>query len=86
MSRRETEKHAIPTDKIIIVFLRLSKTLKQAEHLLIISFTLTTGIVPNVDKETGSSYKYASVRDRNTMLASRYRFSRIPKLMEHRPK
>ena len=35
--------------------------------------------------ETGNSYYYASVRDRKTISASRYRFSRTPKSMEHRP-
>jgi len=69
----------------IIVFLMLLKTQKQAEHLLIISFTWTSGIVPNTDKETGSSYNYASVRDRNAISASIYRFSKTPKSMEHRP-
>ena len=37
------------------------------------------------DHETGSSYNYASVRDRNTISVSRHRFSRTPKSMEHRP-
>ena len=37
------------------------------------------------DHETGSSYNYASVRDRNRISASTYMFSRTPKSIEHRP-
>jgi len=37
------------------------------------------------DHETGSSYNYASVCVRNAISASRHRFSRTPKTMEHRP-
>ena len=37
------------------------------------------------DHETGSSYNYASVWDRNTISASTYMFSRTPKSMEYRP-
>jgi hypothetical protein len=36
------------------------------------------------DHETGSTYNYASVRDKNAISASRYRSSRTPKSMEHR--
>ena len=37
------------------------------------------------DHETGSSYNYASARDRNAISVSRYRFSRTPESMKHRP-
>jgi hypothetical protein len=34
-------------------------------------------------RKTGSSYNYASERDRNAILTSRYRFLRMPRPMEH---
>ena len=37
------------------------------------------------DHETGSSYYYASVRDRNAILSSKYRFLWTPNPMEQRP-
>ena len=54
-------------------------------HQVLYSSAWTLPIWKHGDLETGSSYNYASVRDRNAISASRYRFSSTPKSMEHRP-
>ena len=58
------------------------------EHRPTWSSARVTWILPTYmqgDHETGSNYYCASVRDRNAILASKYRFPWTPNSMEHRP-
>jgi len=67
---------------------RLSRTPKPMEHRPTWSYIKVIWILlawKHGNHETGSSYCYASERDRNAILTSKYRFSSTPKPMEYRP-
>ena len=63
-------------------FHKLSKTPKQAEHLLTTSFRCTMGNLPIVDNETGNSNSGACGWDTKDVHPAKPRYHAMPKLME----